>query len=124
MASVPHPEGKRRGRKDAERQHDVADGILPLALLAVDRPEREAADCERHDPGAQPVELGRRLVVAALRHVLPCRPAGEEHQRHINKEGGAPGDGVDEQASDHRAEDGGRARGAGPGAERAALLLA
>ncbi len=124
MASVAHPEGKRRGREDAKREDDVADGILPLALLAVDRAEGQAADRERHDPGAQPVELRRRLVVAALRHVLPGRPERDEHQRHIYKEGGAPGDGVDEQASDHRAEDGGGARGAGPGAEGAALLLA
>ena len=44
MPRVPHPEGKRRGREDPERQDDVADGILPLALLAVDRPEGEPAD--------------------------------------------------------------------------------
>ncbi len=123
MASAPHPEGKRRRRKDAERQDDVADGVLPLTLLAINRAECQASHRERHDPRAHPVELRRRLVVAALRHVLPGRPQCDEHQRHIDKEGGAPGDGVDEQTSDHGPEDGGGARGAGPGSERTALLL-
>ena len=61
MRRSHHPEGKRRGREHAEREDDVADRIAPLALLAVDRAEREAADRERDDRGADPVELRRRL---------------------------------------------------------------
>ena len=97
---------------------------MPRPLLAVDRPEREAADRERDDGRAGPVELRRGLLIAALRHVLPGRPRRHRHQRNVEKERGPPRDRVDQETADQRAEDRGRAGGAGPRPECSSLLAA
>src|SRR6185437_4925050 len=83
-----------------------------------------AADRQGHDPRAEPVEGAGGVLVAALRDVTPRRPRGDGDQWDIDEKGGAPRNGVHEQAAHQGAEDGRRARRAGPQAERAALLLA
>ena len=65
-----------------------------------------------------------RLVIAALRDVLPGGPRRQKDQGNVDQEGSPPRDGVDEQSADHGPEDGGRAGRAGPDTECPALLLA
>ena len=124
MLHAHHPEGKGDRRHNTDRKDHESERVAPRSLLAVDRPERQSADSERDDRRADPVELRRSVLVAALRHVLPGRPCGHRHQRNVEKEGSAPGDRVDQEPADQRAEDRRRARGAGPRAEGASLLPA
>ena len=60
-------EGDRADDPDAER--DESERVVPLLVLAADGPEGQAADRERHDHRAQPVEPAGRLFVARLLHV-------------------------------------------------------
>ena len=124
MRRPRHPERQDGGEDDADRQRDEADRIPPVALLPVDHPEGEAADRERDDHGADPIELSGRLLVPAFGHVRVGGPERDQDQRDVDQEGRPPGDGVDQKATHHRAEDGGRPGGAGPDAEGAPLLLA
>ena len=124
MLRAHHPEGKGDGRHHAHPEDHETERVVPRPLLAVDRPEREAADRERDDGRAGPVELRRGLLIAALRHVLPGCPRRHRHQRNVEKERGPPRDRVDQETADQRAEDRGRAGGAGPRPERPSLLAA
>ena len=118
--------GRRRIRKgraavatSAERRARRSHRVAPVPLLAVDGAEGEAADRQRHDRGAQPVEARRRLLVAALLDVPQHRVEGQRDERDVDQEDGAPGDGVDQDAADEGPEQG-RARGrAGPDPEGA-----
>src|SRR5207253_8758619 len=118
-----HPR-RRRGGDEPRRKNQVAKGVPPRTLLAVDRAKRQAADGQRDDGSADPVERWRLALLAALRHVLPGCPGGHGDQWDVDEKRGAPRDRVDEDAADQGTKDGGRAGRARPGAKRPALLLA
>ena len=87
--------------------------------------ERETADRERRDEGAEPVEARRtsrcRFDSATWRH---RRPEGDGEQRDVDQEREPPADRVDEDPAEDRPEDRQR-RGRGrPDAERAAARRA
>ncbi len=124
MLRALHQDRQRDARHNAYRQGDVSDRIPPGPLLSVDGAKREPSDGQRDDCRPEPVEVGRGLLVPAFGDVVPGGPRGDDDQRHVDEEGGAPRDRVDEQASDDRTEDRRGARGPGPNSERAALLLA
>src|SRR5207247_5640178 len=108
----------------SDRQRRESERVAPFTLLAVDRPERETADRERDNGGAEPVERTGRALVAALADVGDGHPQRDETQRHVHEKRHAPRQGIDERAADDRTEDGRRRRRAGPETERAALRLA
>ena len=49
MRRARHVKGERDGGEDADRQGNVTDGILPIALLTVDGAEREPSHRQRYD---------------------------------------------------------------------------
>src|SRR5213078_2301930 len=124
MRRARHPQRQHRGEHDANTKGDEAEGVTPVALLTVDHPEGEPTDRTRNDDRTDPVERAGRLLVAALWNVLVGGPERDQDERHVDQEGGAPGDRVHEKATHDRAKDGGRPRGAGPDAKGAPLRLA
>src|SRR5438105_1847453 len=104
-----HPPRTRRRGQDADRQDHVAEGIAPGALLAVDRAECETAHGQGDDGGPDPVERWSLALLAALRNVFPRRPRGYGYEGDVDEERGAPRDRVDEDATNQRSEDRGRA---------------
>ena len=98
--------------------------VGPLLLLATDEPEADAADRDRDDRRAQPVEPSRRVRVERLRHVAHGRVQGQQHQRHVDQEREAPRERVDDDAADEGTHDGQRGGGGGPQPERAGTRLA
>src|SRR5205823_5795617 len=108
----------------ANAKGDEAKGVMPVALLTIDHPEGEPTDRERNDDRADPVEGTGGLLVATLGNVLVGGPECDQDERHVDQEGGAPGDRVHQKATYDRAKDGSRPRGAGPDAKGAPLRLA
>src|SRR5207249_7083209 len=76
MLGAHHPPRKRRRGDDTRRKNQVAKGVPPRTLLAVDRAERQAADGQRDDGSADPVERWRLALLAALRR-------SEEHTSEL-----------------------------------------
>jgi len=102
MAPPGHQEGQCARRDGTDPEGNEGDRVAPLPLLAVDRPEGEAADAEGDDPGAEPVEAGAGILIATLLHVPQDRVEGQQDQRDVDQEGGPPGDGVDQDAAHER----------------------
>ncbi len=105
MGGPHHPDGQGDHAKHANSQGDVSDRVAPGALLTVDRAKREAADGQRDDHRADPVEMRGRLLIPAFRNVLPGRPCGHDHERDVDEECRPPRDGVDQQPAEQRPED-------------------
>ena len=116
-----HQRHQRHRRNRTDRQGDEGDRVAPLTLLAVDRPEGEAADGQRDDRGAQPVEARRSLLVATLLDVRQHRVESEGDERDVEQEHRAPGNGVHQHAADEGPEQGGSRGRAGPDAVGAGL---
>ncbi len=57
MLAARHEDREDDESRDPEGEGDPGDRIRPLALLAADEPEREAADGDRGDERADPVEM-------------------------------------------------------------------
>src|SRR5439155_4926335 len=123
MRRPRHVEGESDRTEHADGKRDVAQWILPIALLAVDRSEGEPANRQGDDRGPEPVEMRRGGLITAFWHVDVGRPERNQDQRHVDKEGGAPRDRVHQQAADERTENSGCAGGTGPQTEGPALRL-
>ena len=79
-----HQDRERDERDDPDRRSTIqATGSCHCVGLAADEPERQAADRERGDERAEPVELRRRVLVARLLDVAQRRPQrdGEDAAR-------------------------------------------
>ena len=135
---VPRAKERRRDERLRTLQHQDRDGhgggqadderhprhrILPVLLLATGRAEREAADGDRDDRGAEPVEVPRGALVAALRHARRG-PQRQEHERDVDEERQAPRQALHEDAAEERTDDRGRRCARRPEADRAPALLA
>ena len=124
MSRQRHPDDESHARDRPYEQRRRTDGVAPFVLLAVDCAECQPTNCQGHDDGSQPIEGPARVRVLAFLHVTPARPQGDGDQRHVQEEDGSPGDGVDEDATHHRAQDRSRGGCGGPQPEGAASLRA
>ena len=89
----------------ADRDRRPGDGVRPLLFAAADHPERQAADGDRRDDRAEPVEPAARVVSSAIPATWRQRdPQREGEDRDVDQEGDPPADRVHQQAADERAE--------------------
>ncbi len=116
--------GKAMRAISADRQRDPGERVLPLLVLAADRPERQPADGDERHERAQPVEAARGALGLGLGHVADRREQGDRHERDVDQERGPPAHRVDEQPADDRADQAGRGGRRCPDPERPGAGLA
>ena len=120
-AALHDREGDQADGRDGEQPDDP--GRAPAPGVALDEGEDEGREADGDGGHAGEVDVVRRALVARLARGGEGDDDGHDGHRDVEEEDRLPGDVLDQEAADHRADGEGQGADAGPRADRLAALV-